>query len=176
MTSMSSDSRPSDSSSSGSSNRPYGMRRSRIMFLVGAVIVLVFGATFAMLTRRALYVRAHTSSVFNQYVLDHHIGHAEISDDASGFQGDFCVLYVNHRIPDAELKDQALHLLYEYHDLDGGDILSIQYNVPGQEKRITLADAVFHPDSQSVSLSLNLTTGKQLMTIPVHWETSGDAS
>jgi hypothetical protein len=143
---------------------------------MGVVIVLVFGLVFALLTRRALYVRAVTSSVFNQYVIDHHIGHAEVSDDASGFQGDFCVLYVNHRIPDAELKDQTLRLLYEYHDLDGGDILSIQYDVPGQGKRVTLADAVFHAESQTVSLSLNLTTGKRLLTVPVHWNTSNDAS
>lgn len=149
--------------------------RNKLLFLIGLIGVLAVGGVFASLTVKALWVRSVTSSVFNKYVLDHKIGTAEVSDDASGFQGDFCVLHLNQPIPQDQLQEQTLDLMYHYHDLDGGRILSIEYNVPGTGKKVIESDAVYEPGTETVSLTLN-EGGQRVVKQKVDWSGSGDAS
>lgn len=150
-------------------------KRNKMVFLFGLIGVLAVGGIFASLTAKALWVRSVTSSVFNKYVIDHHVGQAEISDDASGFQGDFCVLHLNQPIPAAQLQQQTLDLMFHYHDLDGGRILSIQYNVPNSNKKVIESDAVYDPTTQIVSMTLNAGDQK-VVKQKVDWSETGDAT
>lgn len=155
--------------------RRVGMTRNRVLFLIGLVGVLAIGGAFASLTAKALWVRSVTSSVFTKYVIDQKIGHAEVADDASGFQGDFCVLHVNQPIPKDQLEQQTLNLMYHYHDLDGGRILSIQYNPLGTGKKVIESDAVYDANTQTVTMTLN-EGSQQVIKQQVDWEDTGDAS
>jgi hypothetical protein len=150
-------------------------KRNKAVFLIGLIGVLAVGGVFAGLTAKALWVRSVTSSVFNKYVIDHNVGKAEISDDASGFQGDFCVLHLNQPIPQAQLQQETLDLMHHYQDLDGGRILSIQYNVPNSSKKVIESDAVYDPTTKIVSMTLN-EGGQKVVKQKVDWSDQGDAS
>lgn len=152
------------------------MRRNKSLMIVGLLGVLALGGIFATLTVKALWIRSATGSVFNKYVIDHGIGHAEVADDASGFQRDFCVLHLNHPIADGQLQAETLSLMREYHDLDGGDSLSIQYSVPGTGKTETEADAVYDAASKTVTMTLNEGGQKRVAKQSVAWPDSGDGS
>lgn len=158
---------------SDSISRPVNVKRNRMYFLIGAFLVLLFGGGFAYETIKALHVRSLTGAVFNTYVINHGIGTAEISDDASGFQQDFCVLHLNRPIPSTELLSQTMKLMYEYHELDGGTTLSIRYNEHGTT--ITESDAVYNQASQTVVITLNEGDTKRTVQQHVAWS-SADAS
>ncbi|KPV42599.1 hypothetical protein [Alicyclobacillus ferrooxydans] len=134
-----------------------GTKKSRLQFIIGAVIVLVLAATFASITMWALSIRSKTSSEFAKYVLSHHIGQAVVTDDASGFQTDFCVLHLDQPIPDNALKARAMGLFETYHQLDGGEHLTLEYAAEGG-KAVIEADVVLI-DSTHAALTLHLSTG-----------------
>ena len=129
------------------------LRRSRLYFIFGAIIIAVFIVLFSTQTTKALYVRSQTGAVFNTYVISHHIGTADISDDASGFQGDFCVLHVNKLIPTKDLMQQAMSLASRYYDLDGGTNMSIVAMVNG--KNLTQASTVYEASSNTLMMTFN---------------------
>ncbi|MCF8567221.1 hypothetical protein LLE49_21095 [Alicyclobacillus tolerans] len=148
-------------------------RRNKLLFVFGAILLLGVGGMIATETIHALSVRAKTGSVFNTYVIDHHIGIADISDDASGFQSDFCVLHLNQPIPDKQLEQQALSLMHQYYKLDGGNSMTIVYSSRGSDKSVTQADAYYHSADQTVLLTLNTASGKKLVSEHVNWPSNG---
>lgn len=145
------------------------VRRNR-WILVGALIgLLALGGVFAAMTEQALYVRSKTGSVFNTYVIQHGIGHAEVADDVSGFQGDFCVLHLNKPLPQARLQSRALQLMQQYYNLDGGTTLSIRYQNPATGKEVDQADVVYSDGSGDVSLILNVGQVRKTVHVKVDW-------
>jgi hypothetical protein len=153
------------------------VRRNRLYFLAGLAVVLALGGTFAHLTLQALNVRATTSSEFPQYVVDHRIGHAEIADDESGMQQDFCVVHLNKAPPDSQIANELLDLLNHYHQLDGGTILTAEYDIPGTGKNTILGDAVLNEETNTVRLTVNTASGKHVVERHVDWNSKdSDAS
>lgn len=133
--------------------------KSRVQFLIGAGIVLVLALAFAAITMWALRIRSQTGSEFSKYVVSHHLGTAEVTDDASGFQTDFCVLHLNAAIPDSKLKTETVALFTTYHQLDGGDHLTLEY--AGKDgKTVIQSDAVLVGNT-NVSLTLHTLSGVQ---------------
>lgn len=143
--------------------------RSRVWFVVGALLVLSIGGFFAHEVTRALYVRSQTGSVFADYVIQHHLGKAVISDDSSGFQMDFCVLHLNHPIPQNQLASETFALMKEYHSLDGGISLTLVYSEQATGKTVTQAMAEFLPNQGLVSMTLTKGTLRQTVTKRVNW-------
>ena len=157
----------------GSGNHTNSSRsRSRRLFIYGAVLVLAIGGFFAYEVTRALYVRSHTGSVFNTYVIQHHIGQAQISDDSSGFQLDFCVLHLTKPIPQSELEFQTFSLMQKYHELDGGISMTLVYADPSTGKTVTEATAQFLPQQGIVSMTLGQGDIRRTVTRKVNWNTN----
>lgn len=142
--------------------------------MLGAVIVVFIGSVYATETIHALHVRSITGSEFATYVADNHIGQAVVSDDASGFQDDFCVLTLEKPIPNSQLQAETLQLMYQYHNLDGGTSLSIVYDQNG--KQFMQADAIYNPGSQSVTMELNYGNTKKDINQHVDWDEDTDVS
>ncbi|MCL6548389.1 MAG: hypothetical protein K6T30_05720 [Alicyclobacillus sp.] len=157
----------------GAANRSR-VRRNRLLLLSWTALVLAIGGFFAHETIRALYVRSVTGSVFADYVLTHHIGRAQISDDESGFQKDFCVLQLNHPIPAAHLTQQMADLMYHYHDLDGGTMLTAAYRTPSG-KWVTEADAVYDESRETLILTLHAGGQNRVVKEKVEWASGTDA-
>lgn len=157
-----------------STSQERSLKKSRWQFVFGGVILVGLAVTFAMLTIQALNIRANTSSEFMDYVAQHGIGTAEVSDDASGFQGDFCVLHLKQPIPAEDLKAEAMQLFQEYNQLDGGQRLTIEY---AQGSKTTIqADAILLSNGKDVSLSLHEHGTSQMVQVPISWSPSGDQS
>jgi len=154
--------------------RPINAKRNRMYFIIGAIIVLLFAGGFAYETVKALQVRSLTGAVFNTYVINHGIGTADITDDASGFQQDFCVLHLKQPIPEKQLLSETMSLMYRYNDLDGGTTLSIRYNENG--KSITQADAVYNVGTETVLVTLNEGANKRVVKQHVNWAGGEGAS
>ncbi len=144
-------------------------RRNKRIFLAWVSVVLILGAVFADLTIKALRVRAATSSEFTQYVSDHNIGWAEISTDFSRVQQDFCLVHVDHDIPASQLEGQLLDWIYQYHRLDGGHSLTVEYDIPNQGKKKILGDAYYDARTKTVRLTMNLNGQSQVVEKRVDW-------
>jgi hypothetical protein len=151
------------------------VRKSRLLFLFGALIVVGFAALFAFWTHKALYVRSATSSVFAKYALDHHVGNASITDDPSGLQSDTCFLHLFAPIPTAKLEAEVMNLAYQYYSLDGGTIMDIEYDAKGQPTLIQ-ADAVYEDSSKTLMMTLNLNGVHKTLSKPVNWAPSVEDS
>jgi len=151
-----------------------GKTKNRLYFVFGALIVLAIGGTFAKLTTQALYVRSITGAVFNTYVINHHIGRAQISDDASGFRGDFCLLNLNKAIPPNEIVDTTMSLMERYHTLDNGTSLSLVYAQPSTGKSIKESDAVYDESLQTVTITVDLAAKQQVVVKHVDWVNESD--
>ncbi|MCL6516308.1 hypothetical protein [Alicyclobacillus sp.] len=150
------------------------VRRNRIWFVAGAALVLVLAGLFAHLTLRALTVRATTSSEFSQYVVDHGIGRVELMHDASGFDEDFMVLHLSHPVAEDQLQAQATAWMKLYYQLDGGTTLTMDYVDAATGKRVVQADAVYDPQKQTLSLTLNEGGERRLVRIPAAWQRGGN--
>lgn len=145
-------------------------RRSRRWVIVGAAIIVAFALTFSGLTVKALSIRSNTSSEFSKYVITHNIGHSEVSDDSSGLESDFCVLYLNQPISDAELTPKVLSLFQVYNQLDGGDSLTVEYT-PTHGKVQIEADVELLNSGTAVAIIEHLQSGKTVsMQRPVSWQ------
>jgi hypothetical protein len=144
-------------------------RRNKLIFIAWVGTVLILGAVFANLTVKALHVRAATSSEFTQYVADHNIGWAEISTDFSRIQQDFCLLHVDHEIPASQLQSQLMDWIYQYHRLDGGHSLTVEYDVPNQGKKKILGDAYYDGRTKTVRLTLNVDGQSRVVEQQVNW-------
>lgn len=151
---------------------PSTIRRNRLFFVVGAVGVLGIGGIFAHAAFHALYVRSITGSVFANYVIQHHIGQADVTDDASGFQGDMCTLYLNKPIPQAKLKQTTVGLAYQYYSLDGGDTLTITYTDATTHRQVVEASS-FYPGGSTLMVTLNEGARKLAEKVPVDWPSNG---
>ncbi|MBX5436992.1 MAG: hypothetical protein IRZ33_07220 [Alicyclobacillaceae bacterium] len=147
------------------------VRRNRLLLLGWIALVLALGGFFAHATIRALYVRSVTGSVFADYVIQHHIGRAQIADDESGFQKAFCVLTLNRPIPPARLEQEVANLMYHYHDLDGGTELLVAYRSGG--KLVTQADAVYDESRQLLVMTLHAGGQSRSVQRHVSWTSSG---
>lgn len=149
-------------------------RRNRLYFLAGAVLVLAIGGTYAWSVISALAIRAATGAEFATYVVKHHIGKASITSDSSGVQSDFCVLQLNQPIPDAQLSSQAFQLMQTYHNLDGGDTLTIQYRAQSHTR--VEASVYYNSSAQTVTMDLQRTDGRAVVERHVQWtsNTYGD--
>lgn len=148
------------------------IRRNRWWFIAALIGVLAIGGIFARAASRALYVRSVTGSVFADYVLKHHLGHAVVTDDASGFQDDMCTLYLNRQIPESRLKQTTVKLAYQYYSLDGGNTLSIVYDDRRTHHQVTEA-STFYPGGDTLMVTLNAGGRKWVAQVPVHWPPSG---
>jgi len=144
-------------------------RRSRLLFVLGALLLLGIGGAFARETIHALYVRSVTGSVFNTYVLSHQIGHAQIQDDSSGFQTDFCVLHLDHPLPTNGLAEETLALLDKYHSLDGGASITLMYTSPTTGKDVTQAAAQYFPAQDLVTMTIDGGENRTTLTQHVKW-------
>lgn len=149
-----------------------GQSRSRTLFVLGGVLVLSIGGFFAYEVSHALYVRSVTGSVFDTYVINHHIGHADISDDSSGFQADFCVLHLNKPVLQSNLASETYALMEKYHQLDGGTSMTLVYSDSATGKQITEASVEFLPAQKSVTMTLHRGSTLQTLTKKVDWSTS----
>lgn len=147
--------------------------RSKLWFIIGALMVLGIGAGYATETVRALHVRSITGSVFNQYVIQHNIGRAQVADDASGFQGDFCVLSLNQPIPATQLEQSALQLMFHYHDLDGGHTLSIDYTPAHGGQTLHQADVYYDAGASAVSITTHVGSTTRTVQRHVDWASGG---
>ncbi|GGJ08598.1 hypothetical protein GCM10010885_17150 [Alicyclobacillus cellulosilyticus] len=145
-------------------------RRNRTLLLAWLALVLAIGGTFAAETVRALQFRAKHQSVFNHYVIVHRIGWAEVSTDALGLQGDFCVLHLRRPIPASVLAAQTFALMTRYHAMDGGHSLTIEYADPHTGRAVIQADAVYDPASHRLLMTLH--EGDRLVTVErrVDWQ------
>ena len=144
-------------------------RRSRLAFMLGALLLLGIGGLYARETTHALYVRSLTGSVFNTYVLSHKLGQAQIQDDSSGFQSDFCVLHLYHPLPATGLAAETLALLKTYHSLDGGSSLTLRYTSPTTGKDITQASAEYFPAQGLVTMTINVGDNQTTVSEHVQW-------
>lgn len=144
-------------------------KRNRIIILVGAVGVLLLALVFANLTLQALNVRATTSSEFITYVAQHHIGRAELSEDFSKMQQDFCLLHVDHAIPNSELKGDLLSWVEQYYKLDGGHSLTVEYDIPGTNQKQILGDALYDEETKTVHLTMSVDGTKEVVNQTVNW-------
>lgn len=144
------------------------VKRNRIMFLSGAVIVLFFAGLFAYWTHKALYVRSVTSSIFAKYVIDNHVGTASIQDDPSGLQADTCFLHLTKPIPTAQLEKEVENLAYQYYNLDGGTIMDVEYDTPGKPTLIQ-ADTVYEDGAGTLSMTLNFNGVRKIINKTEKW-------
>jgi hypothetical protein len=131
------------------------VRRNRTFMLIGAAIVLLFTFAFAHLTMTAIQVRKNTSDVFMQWVINQHVGTAQIVHDSTGFDNDFCVLSVSKKIPVSQLEQQTFSLMKEYHTLDGGESLTIQYHDTATGKTTQESTAEYVSGSNTVFITLH---------------------
>lgn len=150
-------------------------RRNRWLFVGGAILVLAIGGGFAVATTDALSIRQHTGSEFSTYVARHHLGTVSIQTDESGMESDFCVLNLTKPIPDKQLANEAFQLMTQYHNLDGGDTLTIEYQPRGQTNEIE-ASVYYNEATQTVSMQLHEADGLHIVNRHVHWapDTYGD--
>lgn len=143
--------------------------RNRALFVIGGLLIVGISAMFARATVEALQIRSATSSEFSQYVIDHHVGTVEESTDFSGFQGDFCVLQLAQRLPHSGLRSAILKYLFEYHTLDGGTHLTLDYQAPNSPHDEVLADAIYDQNAKTVTVNIHVGANAGLQTIPVDW-------
>lgn len=144
-------------------------KRNRLWIIIGGIVVVAFAVTFASMTMVALHMRQANGSVFAKYVIDHHIGTAQIQDDASGFQGDFCVLQLNHPIPKGQLETESLALMREYNSLDGGTSLNIVYQDSAHNKQVTEASLLYDAAGHVVHMTLLEGRAHVQKDKPVQW-------
>lgn len=150
-----------------------GTRKGKIQFLIGAAIIVVLAIAFASITMWALRIRSATSSVFAKYVTSQKIGTAQVTDDASGFQSDFCVLHLNHPVPTDQLQSETMGLFEKYHQLDGGDHLTLEYTT-ANGKTVIQSDAVL-VDNSHVSITLHEPSGVNSKTVLLPPQSAGGA-
>lgn len=152
------------------------IRKNRLYFLGGAVLVLGIVGVFTWGSERALYVRTVTGSIFSHYVVTHHIGQASVSDDASGFQSDFSVVTLNQRIPVARLKQEVETLAQQYYDLDGGTSLTVQYNDPISHRVVVQASTNYSVAQGFLNVLLRTGNGQQQWRVPENWSRGGNVN
>ncbi len=152
-------------------------RKNRILLLIGAVIVVVFALAFAQLTMTAIHVRKQTSDVFMQWVLDHHVGTAQLVTDSSGFDGAFVVLTLSKPIVGAQIPTQSLALMKEYYSLDGGQSLTIQYHDKAKNTTEQVSSVQYIEAEHTVYI--NVHTGPDAGKVfqrKVHWPNVPDST
>ncbi|MCL6454920.1 MAG: hypothetical protein K6T78_15035 [Alicyclobacillus sp.] len=145
-------------------------RRSRMWFILGGVLVLGFGGLFASLTIQALNIRAHTSSEFSRYVVQHHVGTAELTDDPTGIEEPFTVVHLSHSIPDGALTSEAAQLFQVYNQLDGGDQLELVDSSRSRTSQV-VANVQFLPGDKEMVIVEHLSNGRTTsVRLPVKWK------
>ncbi|WP_067936148.1 hypothetical protein [Alicyclobacillus kakegawensis] len=145
------------------------VRRNRLLLLSGGLIVVLFAVAFAVMTRQALRLRAEHSSEFAAYVLSHHLGRAEITTDATGFQTDFCVLQLNQPPKGGNLRQDVVKWMHVYAELDGGTNLTVVYHDPKLARTVTEADAVYRPATHRVYVTIHAGPQAGSYEQRVHW-------
>jgi hypothetical protein len=143
--------------------------RNKLLFIFGGLIIIGTASVFASATLQALRIRSVTSSEFNKYVIQNHIGTAQETEDESGIEGDFCTLLLNHPLPSKTLQKSVVNLLYHYHNLDGGTNLEIDEHVPGSTKVNVVADTIYDQTSQTVSVNLHNASNDRVIKVHVNW-------
>lgn len=156
-----------------SSVPPQIVRRNRVYFVFGSILTLAIGGTFAWGAHKALVVRSLTGSEFATYVVDHHVGTVAVSDDASGFQGDFAVLTLNHPYSESSLLAGAKQMAWQYYNLDGGINLSIEYRNPATHKTEVQASTLYLAQNHSLSINLRGPNLSKSVVEKVTWPDNG---
>lgn len=155
---------------------PATIKRNRIYFVLGSILVLLIGSLFAWGAHQALVVRSKTGSVFATYIVKHDLGSASVIDDASGFQGDFCVLKLKRPFSAGSLRNKVQSMAWQYYNLDGGTNLTIQYTVTGSHQSVIQASTVYEPSTHTLSMSLRTPNGMKSVAEKVDWPDNGDNS
>ncbi|WP_156900159.1 hypothetical protein [Alicyclobacillus contaminans] len=145
------------------------LRRHRWLFLAGLGVVLAIGAAFAALTLQALRYRADNRGEFATYIANHQLGQVDLSDDDAGLSQPFCVVHLARDVADSRMEQTLYDLMYQYHTLDDGTQLTVEYRNPSTGMTHILGDAVYDKPNHVLRLTINSAAGERVVTESVDW-------
>lgn len=101
----------------------------------------------------------HHQISFYEYILQHHVGRLTDIDDGAGFDPNSYVLTLSHRLPDAKIKEYALHLMKLYVKYDRGMALTIRVQVSPKAVPQPMADVVYDDQNHQVTVTVTKMNG-----------------